>query len=334
MGAAFASHFRDLPEMISDQPTKSGLTPTPQSDLFRQEALDYHIRGKGDYGSVLRIVPTWTRWAYWLLGAILIVGLLFICLSDVNEYATGYALVRDAGRTEIAALSSVRVASVEVKQGQQVAANELLVRFHDADDEAELNRIKQQIGLLTSGTGQTGGTGRQFLATLVAQKEFIEKRQETNAIRAPHAGIVSDVRVRPGQYLSEGDSILSLVDAEKRLSIVALIPGRYRPLLKPGMKLRLHLTGFRALTQELTIDSVADTVSGPEEARRLLKVGGGDGGIDVFGPVVIVGASLPSRNFRSDGRLYDYYDGMSGTAEILVRSEKLLYALVPLKDTQ
>ena len=40
--------------------------------------------------------------------------------------------------------------------------------------------------------------------------------------------------------------------------MVALLPGEYRQLLKPGMPLRLDPQGYRYAYQHLIVDSVAE----------------------------------------------------------------------------
>ena len=67
---------------------------------------------------------------------------------------------------------------------------------------------------------------------------------------------------------------------------------------------------------------------GPEEARRALGPGLADA-TPLSGPVVLVEASLPALKFTSDGREYPYYDGLWGQAEVRLRSEPILFALVP-----
>jgi hypothetical protein len=42
-----------------------------------------------------------------------------------------------------------------------------------------------------------------------------------------------------------------------------------------------------------------------------------------------VRARLVGRTFVSDDETYRYHDGMGGTAEVKVRSERVLFALMP-----
>jgi multidrug resistance efflux pump len=150
-------------------------------------------------------------------------------------------------------------------------------------------------------------------------------------VRAPAAGVVSDVRVRVGQRIAPGQSILALVRGSVNPShpeVVALLPGEYRPLLKPGMPLRLELQGYRYAYQHLIVDSVGDEVVGPAEARRSLGDEVADA-VQLTGPVVKVSGHLESDTFEAEGKTRRYHDGMWGRAEVRVRSERVLVALVP-----
>jgi hypothetical protein len=44
---------------------------------------------------------------------------------------------------------------------------------------------------------------------------------------------------------------------------------------------------------------------------------------------MIVQAYVPARTFHAEGHWHNYHDGMHGTAEVRVRSERIVFALVP-----
>jgi hypothetical protein len=94
------------------------------------------------------------------------------------------------------------------------------------------------------------------------------------------------------------------------------------------MKLRLELPGHRYIYQWLVLDSVAGEVIGPAEARRLLGPVAGDT-MPLEGALAVVTAPLPSSTFEVDGQTYSYRDGMPTRAEVRVKSERLLFALLP-----
>jgi membrane fusion protein (multidrug efflux system) len=140
--------------------------------------------------------------------------------------------------------------------------------------------------------------------------------------------MIGDLRVRRGQRISPGQALLSVAGQGGSPAVVALLPGEFRPLLKPGMRLRLEVQGYPYLYQHLTVTAVGEEVIGPAEARRYLGEEIGDA-VPVSGAVVLVSARLPSLSFELQVRERRYHDGMGGRAEVRVRSERVLVALVP-----
>jgi membrane fusion protein (multidrug efflux system) len=297
---------------------------------FRQEALDHYRLQKSGYGKVLELSPGWFRPTFWLLLSLVGIALLFLALNDVREYAEGPALVKIEGRTDLTALTPGTVLSVAVEPGQRVARGQLLVRFHDTTEADELERIKREfeLQLVNRLRDPTDAAARQALTNLYAQKKLAEARLAARAVRAPHAGVVGDVRIRPGQHVASGEVLLALVGDRAEHFIVAMIPGQYRPQIKPGMVLRLELTGYTRVYRELTIRSIGDEVIGPQEAKRYLGPEIADA-LAPAGPVVLVRAPLRSATFSTQGRTYAYHDGMTGLARVRVRSESILLTLVP-----
>lgn len=61
--------------------------------LFRDEAMDHHVRGTEGRRDVLRLSPSWARWSYWALLAMVLVGLLFVIFAEVSTHVSGPAVV-------------------------------------------------------------------------------------------------------------------------------------------------------------------------------------------------------------------------------------------------
>jgi membrane fusion protein (multidrug efflux system) len=301
----------------------------PSEDIFRREALERHRRPRRE-GDVLRLSPGWTRWGFGSLAIACAAALTYGVVGQVSEWATGPAVVRIEGKTDVTAEAAGIVASVEVQPGQRVAAGDLLVRFATAAEEAELARLDRELEaqLVKVLRDPRDSAARASLTGLRAQKQLAEATLARRLVRAPVAGVVSDVRIHAGRQLLPGEIILSLVGDEARFSVIAMLPGHHRPLLRAGMPLRLELAGYRYAYQEVTIESVGDEVVGPAEVKRYLGQEIADT-VAVSGPVILVKATLPSRAFRVEDRTYNYFDGMHGTAEARVREESVLVTFVP-----
>jgi biotin carboxyl carrier protein len=318
----------------SDDPQHSPDTPGAEEaratgSIFREEALaarDLHRRGSGD---VLRLSRAWTRWAYWLLVGVVVAGLSYAVVGRVSEYAIGPAIVRVEGRSEVTATAAGTVIGVEVGPGQRVAANDLLVRLYDGEEEAEFERVDRQyeIELVAALRDPADRAARQELSSLTTQRALARARREERSIRAPRAGVVSDVRVHPGQHLQAGDVLVALRGDDTVWSVVAMLPGQYRPMLRVGSRLRLQMTGYLYAYRELTVDAVGDEVVGPGEVKRYLGQAGE--AVPVEGGVVLVHARLPSSQFEAGGRAYPYYEGLLGSAEARVQTESILLTVVP-----
>jgi len=298
-------------------------------DIFRKEAIEHHAAPPRE-GDPLRLTPSWTRWTYWLLAGACVTALAYGIAGEVSEYATGPAVVRIEGKTDVTAQAAGVVAAVHVQPGQRVAAGELLVSFAVAAEEAELERLRRELEsqLVKVLRDPRDEAARGSLTSLRAAKELAEARVAQRLVRAPVAGIVSDVRIHAGRQLLPGEAILSLVGEGARFSVIAMLPGHHRPMLRPGMPLRLELAGYRYAYQDVKIEDVGDEVVGPNEVRRFLGAEIADT-VSVGGPVVLVKATLTGRSFRVEDKVYNYFDGMHGLAEARVRSESVIVTFVP-----
>lgn len=299
------------------------------SDIFRREAIEYRDGGRSE-SEILLMLPGWARWTYQLLIVLLVASLAFIVFGSVSRYVDGPAVIRAQERVPITATLPGIVASVRATSGMRVERGDPLVRFRAADEEAQSASVQREFdaALVRMLANPLDQGARQTLASLRAQKELFEARIAERYVRAPESGTVGDVRVKPGQSVTPGELILSIVREQATFAVVALLPGQQRPLLRKGQPLRLELTGYPYQYQSLTIDTVDDEIIGPQEVRRMLGPEVADS-IPVSGPVVVVHASLPRSTFTSDGNVYRYFDGMHATARARLRSERLLTTLLP-----
>lgn len=306
------------------------LGATHRRQIFRAEAVQQYSRGFGQEGHLLELTPAWVRRAYPVLLLLLLFLLVFTILARHHEYAGGPAVLRSAGRIELTARQSGSADAIEVAPGERVRQGQLLVRFYGAEEESEAQRIGRELeaALLERLRNPADRGAEQALAALRAEHEAALARLEERSLRAPRDGVVSEIRVRPGQWTAPGEVVLSLSEGEGRLGLLAFLPGRYLPQLKAGMPLRLELEGYPYAYQHLAVERVSPEILGPAEARRLLPPGAADA-LQIDGPVVLVEARLLAPELESDGRTFTLHDGMKGTAEVRVRQERLILSLVP-----
>ncbi|MBM7116773.1 efflux RND transporter periplasmic adaptor subunit [Archangium primigenium] len=274
--------------------------------------------------------PGWTRWTFWVLVAMLGTGVLMCLVGTVSEYATGPAIIRMNQRRDVMAQGAGVVVSVEVQPGQRVAAGQVLVTLQTEEERSSLVRIEHEMEMLLVRYMRdlSDQSARQALTALGAEREQAQARIEARAQRAPVAGIVGDVRIQPGQYLTVGTLVASIVEDNASAYLLALLPGYYRPFLSPGMPLRVELDGFQYEYRELRIESVGEQLIGPGELKRYLGPDLADT-VETKGPIVLVRAAIPSRTFSVRGRTLGYFEGMPARAQVAVRAEPIFLAMIP-----
>jgi membrane fusion protein (multidrug efflux system) len=300
-----------------------------EQPLFRAEALAQHASPDRD-ATLLRLLPQWAGWSYGLLCAAVLCGSFYVAVGRIREYAVGPAVVRVEGRVDLTAKVAGTVARVYAQPGQRVEEGQPLVQFFVDDETAELVRLRKEIDLqmLKLLRDPSDTSARQSMSTLRAQRELAEAHVAQKLVRAPRAGVVNDVRIRPGEHIAVGELIVALLPDEARLSLLCLLPGRYRPMLRPGTPLRFELNGYRSEYHELTIDSISDEIVGPAEARRYLGADIADS-VAIDEPVVLVRALLPSAQFVSEGESFRYFDGLHAEAQVRVRTHPIIFAILP-----
>jgi membrane fusion protein (multidrug efflux system) len=299
-------------------------------DLFSPTARAALEAGGRD-GAPLALSPIWVGRSYWLLLSGTIAALLFAALAHVGDYARGPAVVRVDGRLDLTSAAGGIVLSVDVEPGTAVTAGQTLVRFHAEPERRELEQLEREfeLKLVRLLLHPDDETTRQSLAALRAAREMAATRLRDRLVVAPQAGVVRNLRIRPGQLLNPGDVVLTLVDERQAaFTVVALVPGQFRPMLKQGLPLRFTLDGHTQATVDLQVEYVGDEVVGPNEMRRYLGQELGDT-LPVEGGLVLVRARLPWQSFGLDCQRYRYYDGIPGRVVVRVRRVRLLALLFP-----
>ena len=145
--------------------------------IYRQEALDHH-NSSHEEGDVLHIAPEWAQWMYWLLVAVLGMGLLYCCLGTVDEYASGPAVVQFEGRVELTSQVAGLVSAVEVRPGQRVSAGQKLITLISEEETASVERLRNEfeLQLVRYLREPSDNAARQALTSLRAERELAEAR--------------------------------------------------------------------------------------------------------------------------------------------------------------
>lgn len=328
MSGPFDRHI--LAANLSRHAQASARSERASSEIYRKTALEYHAGAATRPGEPLRLSPAWVRWSYPAMLGCLLVGLAYTILAQVTEFASGPTIIQLEGRKEIVTPVGGAVSSIGVSPGQSVAKGDPLLHLYQAEEQAELRRMESEFEfeLIQRLLNPDDQASSSRIAQLRGRIDRARSALEERTIRAPVSGKVPDLMVRPGQVFEPGDIVMTLRTPSAQPYVVALIPGAYRPRLRPGMTVRLEIDGYRHAYQELTIESVGEEVVGPTVARRYLGSDIADA-VSITGPVVPVRARLQSEQFISRGREYRFHDGMHAKAEVAVGSRRLIFALLP-----
>jgi hypothetical protein len=90
---------------------------TERSSLFRREAVEFHT-GQQRPDGVLRVDAWWTRWAYWLVLALLVAGVVVAATAHTSETSSGPALIDLQEQTFVALVPGA--AAPDLQPGQTV----------------------------------------------------------------------------------------------------------------------------------------------------------------------------------------------------------------------
>jgi GAF domain-containing protein len=259
------------------------------SDVFREEALEYHIRSWDQQGDVLRTLPPWLRTTYWVMLALVLVGLVGLATAKFNVYAGGPVVMKARAAMKVTAADAGRVRSIMVSPGDTVRVGEMLV-------------------VVDSVIQSRAGAGA------------------TENLSAPTNGVVGEIFFHPGQSLKAGDQVMTVVEPDAGYDLIAFLPESYAAQLHQGMAMRVRMAGESRPGRTVPIGRVGPEILDPSEAARY--AGKDDAAsFAVSGRVIPVRASLPAiSSGRSSGV---YHDGATGEAEISVRSESAIVALIP-----
>ena len=162
----------------------------------------------------------------------------------VARYRTTASLqaIRDS---QVRAETNGLLEEVRVREGDEVAAGDVLARVDDRRQQLEVERMRAELADLEQEYEQTAQlveqgvesrdsaeSLRHQVAARRAQLAVAELELTQATITAPFDGVVADRLVREGDYVSERDELFRLVDAselEARLNVPQRLYGHIEP---------------------------------------------------------------------------------------------------------
>ena len=258
-----------------------------------------------------------------------VLSLIYLCLGTVGEYARGPAVVLRTSGLDLTARTPGTVSSVEVLPGERVVKGQVLARFHAEPEAAE-----------SSARNEISSWRWWFPAGPLGHRYSRQSRLLARPARAGREASVGppDPRAhgRGGQRHPHPPGPVSEFRGghpRPHRAAAAFHPGGrpargIPPAHAPGNGPAPRIDGYRFDYQDLVVDPIGDEVVGPSEIRRHLPSEIGET-IQVQGPTVLVRGRLIKPTFDSRGARHRYHHGLQGSAEVRVRSQRIIFLLIP-----
>lgn len=198
-----------------------------------------------------RVLPTGVRlhrarWVWTLTTLVALTGPGAAAMTDGEGTLETRAHLVALRKPVVSAEVAGRVLEVRFRPGQAFPRGEILVAFdcelhraREARAHAQRDRAARQLAALQS-LDRSGATSR--LEVGVAQADMAASEAELRIvrlaiqrceIRAPFDGTVVEHRVQAGEYVSEGQPVIEVVD-QASLELEAIVPSQLMPWLRAG----------------------------------------------------------------------------------------------------
>lgn len=204
--------------------------------------------------------------------------------TDAPRAFHGVGELEAARQVELASEVSGRVTRIAFSSGQRVAKGQLLAQINDAPEQAEHLRLRAQLRNAETILTRT----RQLRADRVATQEQLDnataardmargelRRIEAviaqKAIVAPFSGVIGIRRVHEGQYLTAGDGIASLVDADVLHANFAL-DERAAPHLRDDQPVQVRADAWPGRVFEARVAAIDPLVSPSRTVRVQARI--------------------------------------------------------------
>jgi len=164
------------------------------------------------------------------------------------------------------------VQKIHVREGQQVAAGQILVSLDASLIQTQIEELNKAIELAetiyakqTRLRAQQVGTEMQYLEaknryeSLLKQKKSAELRMSKSYIKAPFGGKVDAIFTTIGTLTGPGTPLMRIVD-DGNVKIVAQVPESYVGAFKKGDKVTVSFPGISQVVEE-TIDAVGKVIN-------------------------------------------------------------------------
>jgi len=161
-----------------------------------------------------------------------------------------------------------RIRSIHFDSGARVRKGELLVALDASIAGAEVQQTRAELALARANYQRSADLAKQkFLSerardeaaanlqVLEAKLELAQARLAKTSIRAPFDGVLGLRNVSPGDYVREGDVLVTLEDVS-RMQVDLRLPERYLGQLQRGQRLDVEFDAYPGQSFPATLEAI------------------------------------------------------------------------------
>lgn len=280
----FAQQARsNIRTKLSSQSDKAGEVLSKKSNYKNQLLLS---------GGVLAIVASIVIGAFGLLDDIAEqVSIVHVTQRPVVDMLSTMGEVVSTKNTDINSVNSGTVESILILEGTEVQKNQILVRLENADIVSELSQVESQLattnknietatvalkklvqalGLGAVSRNTVAGSQDELLLLeekgnrLVKKIETLLLVKRRSIIKAPFNGMVLNIQVKEGQWITPQDMLLQLIDhTSKEIKVISEKTKNHG--LKIGQEVRVYVIGDQTEMWSEKISRIADQLAENDE---------------------------------------------------------------------
>jgi biotin carboxyl carrier protein len=305
---------------------------SPGGDVFRAEALQARFdvaSAINGVGRPLTALSVWSVGPLLIASGLPIVAVVFACTAEMSEWTRGPAVIRQVGTMKIVAPHEGVVRALFVERDDAVSPGAPLVFVDSGVGTVELGARRRAVAsaLIAVLRNPADQDAARRAAAASDELNIAWARYRTEPVRAPSAGIVSDVWVREGDSVQRGEPLIVLRGGDAEFEVIAAVPGYLRPHLRPQASVRLVLDGFPRSPIQTAVGVVADEVLAPSELRRRYPQLPEASELGRGGTVLVGMIDLKSTSHGESGP--PIHPGMVGRADVLLRRSRLAEIVFP-----
>ena len=194
-----------------------------------------------------------------------------VVLKDIAQTVPSLGSLAATQFASLSALSDGQVTNIYFKNGQAVADGMPIIQLDDSQQKANLDKAKtdfelEQLKYDRSKQLQNEAFSAQQIAALKADVDKFKASKKAafaalqqRKVTAPFSGTLSSFKVNVGDYVSQGASLVKLVN-NKQLRIDFRVPEVYKPKLQTGQMVKVSSAAYPKKTFIGTVDFVSPLV--------------------------------------------------------------------------